>query len=325
MSAGHEVTGTAQRSNKAGFIRSMGAKPAIMDAFEAREVLEAVRQARPDVVIHQLTSIPPAFDIRQFDQAFALTNRLRMKGTDHLLEAARAVKCRRFIAQSFAGWPYERTGAWIKTEEDPLLTSPEAGMRETFDALLYLERAVLQDWSLEGIVLRYGSFYGPGTSIGPGGSVLQSIKRRELPLVGKGTGYWSFVHIDDAASATLAAVKALTPGIYNICDDEPAPVSDWLRVLADVLRADPPKHVPGLLARMKLGPHGVSLMTQVRGASNQKAKSQLGWKPKWTTWRTGFREGLDVPLDAKIPPKTESKPDSQIQEALTPAKTAKAS
>jgi nucleoside-diphosphate-sugar epimerase len=293
IGARHTVTGTTHTPDKAESIRKAGAKPEVINALNEKEVLEAVKRAEPDVIIHQLTSIPANFNLRRFDEAFVLTNRLRSEGTDHLLAAARSVDCPRFIAQSYVGWPYARNGSWIKSEQDPLLSSPEPAMRKTFQAILHVESSVLGEPGLEGFVLRYGAFYGPGTSLGHGGSMLEEIRRRRVPIVGKGTGYWSFVHIDDAASATLAAVEAASPGLYNICDDEPAPVSAWLPFLAEALGAKPPRHIPKWLGRLAVGPHGVAMMTEIRGASNQKAKSLLRWKPKWPSWRQGFRDALE--------------------------------
>jgi len=278
--------------NKADSIRAAGAKPEVLDAHNRHEVLEAVQRAEPDVIIHQLTAIPANFNLKRFDEAFASTNRLRTEGTDHLIAAARTVGCRRFIAQSYVGWPYARAGGWIKTEDDPLVSSPEPAMTETFRAIVHLESAVLADQTIGGFVLRYGSFYGPGTSLGQGGSLLEDIRQRRVPIVGKGTGYWSFVHIDDAASATLAAVEAACPGLYNICDDEPAPVSQWLPFLAETIGAKPPRHIPSWLGRIAIGPHGVAMMTQIRGASNRKAKALLRWNLKWPRWRSGFRASL---------------------------------
>ncbi|HYL73982.1 MAG TPA: NAD(P)-dependent oxidoreductase, partial [Bryobacteraceae bacterium] len=224
VSAGHTVTGATRSPEKTAAMRETGATPIILDALNEKQVLEAVQQAGPEVVIHELTAIPARLNMRRFNEDFALTNRLRIEGTDHLLAAARAVGCRRFIAQSYAGWPYESTGGWVKTEESPLRSVPEPAFRQTLEAILHMESAVLKEPAMEGFVLRYGSFYGPGTSIGQGGSVLEDVRRRRVPIVGRGEGYWSFIHIDDAASATLAAVEAQTPGLYNIADDEPAPV-----------------------------------------------------------------------------------------------------
>jgi nucleoside-diphosphate-sugar epimerase len=291
--AGHVVTGTTRILDKARSIRAAGAVPEVVNVLDAKEVLRVVKRAQPEVIIHQLTAIPRRFDFRRFGEEFAMTDRLRSQGTDHLLSAARAVGCRRFIAQSYGGWPYARTGTWVKTEEDPLVSSPEPAFRRSLDAILHLESAVLGESSVEGFVLRYGSFYGPGTSIGPGGSLLYDVLQRRVPIVGQGTGYWSFVHIDDAAAATLAAVPAGVPGIYNVADDEPAPVSQWLPYLAQAVGAKLPRHIPIWLARLAIGPHGVVMMTQIRGLSNQKAKRLLGWKLKWSSWRQGFRQGLE--------------------------------
>lgn len=292
VASGHEVTGTTRTAAKARSIRSIGAKPEIVDVLNKRQVIEAVERTKPDVIIHEVTAIPQSLDLKHFDESFALTNMLRTEGTDHLLVAARQTGCRRFIAQSYAGWTYARTGSWVKREEDPLISEPEESVRDTFQAILHVESAVLNEPRIEGFVLRYGAFYGPGTSLGHRGSVLQDVAKRRVPIVGKGTGYWSFLHVDDAASATVAAVVATSPGLYNICDGEPAPVSEWLPFLADAIGAKPPRHVPSWLGRMAIGEHGVAMMNEVRGASNEKAKSQMRWKPKWPSWRSGFREGL---------------------------------
>ena len=292
VGAGHTVTGTTRHAEKADSIRKAGAMPAIVDALNGGDVLEAVRHAKPDVIIHELTAIPMRFSLRHFDRAFAVTNSLRREGTDNLLAAARSVGVRRFIAQSYASFPYERTGGWIKDENAPLLATPDPGMTETFNAIRHTESAVLNAQDIAGVVLRYGAFYGPGTSMGLGGSFLEDIRRGRMPIVGEGTGYWSFVHIEDAATATAAAASAGAAGVYNVVDDEPAPVAVWLPVLAQILRAKPPRHVPVLIARMLIGRHGVAMMTEIRGASNAKAKALLDWRLKWPSWRQGFREGL---------------------------------
>jgi nucleoside-diphosphate-sugar epimerase len=297
---GHTVTATTRTPDKVDSIRRVGATPEVMNALDEQEVLETVRRAAPDVIIHELTAIPSSLDLKRFDEGFAFTNMLRKEGTDILLAAARSTGCRRFIAQSYAGWPYRPTGTWIKDENDQLLSSSEAesSVEKTLEAILHLESAVLGESALEGFVLRYGAFYGPGTSLGLGGSLLEEVKKRRVPIVGKGTGYWSFLHIDDAASATVAAVDAPSPGVYNICDDEPAPVSEWLPFLANELGARPPRHIPTWMARMAIGAFGVALMTEIRGASNQKAKSQMPWTLKWPTWRKGFRDGLSNSVQA---------------------------
>jgi nucleoside-diphosphate-sugar epimerase len=292
VDAGHTVTGTTRHADKVTLIRYMGATPAIVNALSRDEVVTAVRDAKPDVIIHQLTAIPEKLNMRRFEEEFAATNRLRTEGTDNLMAAARAVGCPRLIAQSYAGWPYERSGGWVKSEEDRLTTSPEPGLRGTLDAIMHLESALLRDQSVEGFVLRYGSFYGPGTSLGEGGSLLGDVRKRRVPIIGRGTGYWSFLHIDDAATATLAAVVAERPGLYNIADDEPAPVSEWLPFLAENLGSKPPLHIPEWIARFAIGQHGVTMMTTGRGASNLKAKSSLRWRLKWPSWREGFKHGL---------------------------------
>jgi len=292
VAAGHHVTGTTRSADKAKSIGAAGAQPEVVDALNKSQVMEAVQRARPDVIIHELTAIPENLNLKHFDEAFALTNMLRTEGTDHLLAAARQSGCRRFIGQSYAGWPYARTGLWVKKEEDALVTLPEESVRRTFQAIIHVESAVLNEPGMEGFVLRYGAFYGPGTSLGHGGWMLEEIKNRRVPVVGKGTGHWSFLHVDDAASATVAAVTATSPGLYNICDDEPAPVSEWLPFLADAIGAKPPRRLPSWLGRMAIGDYGVAMMNEIRGASNEKAKSQMRWKLKWPTWREGFREGL---------------------------------
>jgi len=298
VEAGHTVTGTTRSPDKTEAIRSAGAVPEVIDALDARAVLGAVERAKPDVIIHELTAIPPKLDFRSFEQDFALTNRLRSEGTDNLLAAAQAAGCRRFIAQSFAGWPLERKGSWVKNEDDPFVSSPEPGFRGVLSAIQHLESAVLG--GAEGFVLRYGGFYGPGTSLAEGGSMLEAVRERRVPIVGRGTGYWSFTHIDDAAAATVAAVSARVPGVYNITDDEPAPVSEWLPYLADAIGAKPPRHVPVWLARMLIGALGVAMMTEVRGASNQKAKALLDWKLKFPSWRSGFRKGLRASCEEPV-------------------------
>jgi nucleoside-diphosphate-sugar epimerase len=293
LAAGHEVTGMTRSASKEDLVRSLGARPAVADALDSDQVASAVAHANPEVIIHQLTAISEV-NMTHLDRDFALTNLLRTEGTDHLLAAARAVGARRFIAQSFAGWPFARVGGPVKTEEDPLDNAPPKAVRETMAAIRYLERAVTgADW-IEGIALRYGGFYGPGTSISrePGAFHADAVRKRRFPIVGKGTGVLSFVQIGDAAAATVAAVDHGEPGIYNVADDEPAPVSEWLPALADALGAKPPRRVPKWLVRLVAGESGVVMMTEVRGASNAKAKRELGWQLRYPSWRLGFREGM---------------------------------
>jgi nucleoside-diphosphate-sugar epimerase len=292
---GHEVVATTRSPEKGDRLRALGAAPLVMDGLDAASVGEAVARAEPDVVVHQMTALSGVGDLRHFDAEFALTNELRTRGTDHLLAAAEAVGVRRFVAQSYAGWPNERVGGPLKSESDPLDSSPPASQRGSIEAIRYLEQAVVTAAPIEGLVLRYGSFYGPGTSMA--NEYAQLIRARKLPLVGDGGGIWSFVHIDDAAAATVLAAEHGDPGLYNIVDDEPAPVAEWLPYLAECLGARPPRRVPVWLARFAIGETGISMMTQVRGSSNTKARRQLGWKPAWPTWRDGFRHGLvDEPL-----------------------------
>ncbi len=288
VNAGHSVVGMTRSPGKASALRATGAEPVVVDALDALAVQAAVRQARPEVVVHQLTALPAMLDFRKIEQQFAMTNRLRTEGTDHLLAAALDVGARRFVAQSYAGWPYARTGGPVKTEEDALDARPPAALRATLKAIGHLETAVTGASGIEGIVLRYGGFYGPGNYIGMGGAAVGQIRQRRVPIVGHGTGIWSFIHIDDAARATRAAIERGEQGIYNIVDDDPARVSAWLSVLASILGAKPPRRVPVWLARFLIGEQGVMFMTQARGASNAKAKRELGWQPVWASWRKGF-------------------------------------
>jgi nucleoside-diphosphate-sugar epimerase len=292
LADGHQVTAMTRRPAKAAGLRATGADPVVADALDREAVLAAVTAARPEVVVHELTDLAAMRDFRKVDQGFAATNRLRTEGTDHLLAAARAAGARRFVAQSFAGWPFARTGGPVKTEDDPLDPDPPAALRPTLDAIRHLEAAVLGADGMEGVVLRYGGFYGPGTSAGEGGYMLEDLRRRRFPMVGAGTGVWSFVHIDDAAAATAAAVERGAPGVYQIVDDDPAPVSEWLPALAEAAGAPPPRRVPAWLARLVAGEHAVVLMTEVRGAANAKARRELGWTPVHRSWRQGFRDDL---------------------------------
>jgi len=288
--AGHAVTGMTRSPAKQDDLRALGATPAVGDALVAEEVAALVRDAAPDVIVHELTALSGTLDLRRFDQTFATTNRLRTEGTDNLLAAGRAAGVRRFVAQSFAGWPFARTGDWLKTEEDPLDPQPPRAMRQTLAAIRRLEQAVLGAGWTEGIVLRYGGFYGPGTSLGPGGEHLDQIRRRKFPVVGDGQGVWSFVHIDDAADATVAAVERGRRGIYHVVDDDPAPVAEWLPAVAHAVGAAPPRHVPRLVARAVAGEPATVMMTEMRGASNAKAKRELGWQPRHPSWREGLAQ-----------------------------------
>jgi 2-alkyl-3-oxoalkanoate reductase len=271
----------------------MGAEPAIADALDYSQIRTVVRSAQPDVIIHELTDLTGASDLRRFDQTFARSNRLRTEGTDHLLDAAREFGVKRFVAQSFCGWPYARSGGFIKSEDDPLDPTPPRQLRRSLDAIKYLEGIVAGSTSPEGIVLRYGSFYGPGTGLAEP-SFIEQIRRRRVPLIGDGGAWWSFIHVDDAADATVKAVQSGTPGVYNIVDDEPALVRDWLPSLAEMLGAKPPIRVPVWLARLLAGEHLVAMMTQSRAGSNAKAKRELRWRPAHRSWREGLAEVLQT-------------------------------
>jgi nucleoside-diphosphate-sugar epimerase len=273
--------------SKRAMLQEMGALPVVADALDPDQVAEAVARANPEVIVHELTAIG-LLDLRHFDRAFELTNRLRTEGTDHLLAAGLAVGVRRFVAQSYAAWPYARSGGMIKTEDDPLDPSPARTMRESMRAIRHLEEAVLGAGWTEGIVLRYGAFYGPGTSMAAGSEQLELVRKRKFPVVGSGAGVWSFVHIADAADATVAAVEDGRRGIYNVVDDDPAAVSEWLPTLAYKLGAKKPLRVPRFLGRLLAGEAGVVMMTEIRGASNAKAKRELGWRPAHPSWREGL-------------------------------------
>jgi nucleoside-diphosphate-sugar epimerase len=290
---GHEVVGTTRTAAKVERLRDLGGEPVVLDALDEAAVKDAVVTAEPDVVVHQLTAIPDEVNPRHLDREFAETNRLRTEGTDHLLAAARTVGARRFVAQSFAMWAYARTGGPIKTEDDPIESNPPASVRQTLASLVHVERALEVATDLDGIALRYGIFYGPGTSIGEGGPVLDAIRKRRFPIVGRGTGTWSFIHIADAATATADAVEGGATGVYNVADDEPASVAEWLPVLAEALGAPRPRTMPAWLARPLIGEAGIAMMNEVRGASNTKVKRELDWRPWYASWRDGFRFGLE--------------------------------
>jgi nucleoside-diphosphate-sugar epimerase len=290
IAAGHEVHGMTRSASKQEMLYEMGALPVVADALDADQVAQAVAHARPDVIVHQLTAIG-GLDMRHLDRDFAMTNRLRTEGTDHLLSAGQAAGVPRFVAQGVAAYGmYGRSGARVKNEDDELTIKPAREMGETLAAVRHLERAVLgAEWT-EGIVLRYGAFYGPGTSLAPGAAQFELVRMRKFPLVGDGGGIWSFIHVADAADATLAAIERGHRGVYNVVDDDPAPVAEWLPALAEKLGAKKPRHVPLFVGRLFAGEAGLMMMTEIRGASNAKAKRELGWKPAHRSWREGFTE-----------------------------------
>lgn len=293
VAAGHEVVGTTRSEARVGELRALGATGVVMDGLDAESVLAAVGAAEPDVVIHQLTALGAMTgNPKKFDDEFALTNRLRTEGTDNLLAAARASGVRRFVIQSYTGWPNERRGAQVKTEDDPLTDDPGKEARESLRAIKHLEHVVTHTPGIDGLVLRYGNFYGPGNALSRAGLMATLVRKRRLPVVGGGTGIWTFTHTEDGAAATAAAVEQGAPGVYNVVDDEPAPVAQWLPYFAEQIGAKPPMRLPAWLARPMLGELGLAMMTTVRGSSNAKARRELDWAPRYPSFREGFRDGI---------------------------------
>jgi nucleoside-diphosphate-sugar epimerase len=299
VARGHEVVGMTRTAAKQDLLRSLGARPVVADALDPDAVAEAVASAEPEVIVHQLTALSGRMSVRdarhpeRFTGAI-MTNRLRTEATDHLLAAGRAVGARRVVAQSFGAVRFARTGGPVLTEADPVDPDSPAPPREAVEAMLHLERAVTTiEWG-EGLVLRYGGFYGPGTGISraPDAVMAAPIRKRRFPIVGDGGGVWSLIHIEEAAAATAVAVERGRRGVYNVVDDEPAPVREWLPVLASALDAKPPRRVPRWLGRLLAGEAATVMMTDVSGASNEKAKRELGWQLRYPSWRQGFAHGL---------------------------------
>ncbi len=296
---GHEVVGMTRSKSKQELVRSLGARPVVADALDADAVGEAVAVTQPEVIVHQLTALSGPMSLRdarhpERSSAFMLTNRLRTEGTDHLLSAGRAVGAQRFVAQSFGAFRFAGSGGPVLTEDDPVDASLPGPHQPGLEAILYLERAVTSiEWG-EGLVLRYGGFYGPGTaiSLAPDAVMAVAVRKRRLPVIGDGGGVFSHIHVSDAASATVVALERGRPGIYNIVDDEPAPAREWLPVLASALGAKPPRHIPRWLARLLAGEMATTMMTEAKGASNGKAKRELGWQLRYSSWRQGFAQGL---------------------------------
>jgi 2-alkyl-3-oxoalkanoate reductase len=285
VAAGHEVTATTRTPGKLAQLREAGAEPVVLDGLEREAVIAAVRAAAPEVIVHEMTALADMRSFRNPDKLFAVTNELRTRGTDNLLAAAAQAGTRRVIAQGYAGpGPDKPAGARLKTEEDPLDCRPTRSAARAMAAIRYVDRTVPLE-APEGIVLRYGGFYGPGT----GDFVVEMARKRRLPVIGGGTGVWSFIEITDAAAATLAAVDRGAPGVYNVVDDDPAPVAEWLPYLAKVVGAKPPLRVPAWLGRLLAGEFVVGQMTSSRGSSNEKARKELGWEPRYASWREGFR------------------------------------
>jgi nucleoside-diphosphate-sugar epimerase len=295
----HEVFGMTRSVSKQDLVRRLGARPVVADALDPDAVAQAVAAAEPEVIVHQLTALSgklSARDLRHPERSApaTMTNRLRIEATDNLLAAGRAVGARRFVAQSFGAFRWARTGGPVLSEADPIDPNPPGAMRPALAGILHVEQAVPAiDWG-EGVVLRYGGFYGPGTaiSLAPDAPMAGPIRRRLFPIIGDGGGIWSHVHVDDAAAATVIAVERGDPGIYNIADDEPAPVREWLPVLASALGAKPPRRIPRWVGRLAAGDMATIMMTESRGASNAKAKRELGWQLRYPSWRQGFAQGL---------------------------------
>jgi 2-alkyl-3-oxoalkanoate reductase len=295
LARGHEVVGLTRSPDRADWLRGQGARAVVGDALDRDAVMKAVVRAEPEAVVHELTAFSKlGTNLRRFERDVAETNRLRTEGTDILRDAAVAAGARRFVAQSFAGWTYTRAGRAVKTESDPLDPDPLPPMRGALEAIRHLEGAVLDAAGLEGIVLRYGTVYGPGTSFGADGLYVNEIRRRRFPIVGDGAAVWSFVHVDDVGGATVAAVERDATGVYNVVDDEPASVATWLPELAAAIGAEPPRRVPVWLARLLAGELAVFVMTEIRGSSNANAKRELSWRPDYASWRDGFRHGLGL-------------------------------
>jgi 2-alkyl-3-oxoalkanoate reductase len=290
VSTGHDVVASTTSAAKVALIEQMGADAVRLDVLDAAATLQAIKDAKPDAIVHQATALSNLGNsLRHFDRIFETTNRLRTTGTRNLLNAANDAGVQRFIAQSFCGWPYAREGGLIKTEADPLDAHPLPASAKTIVAIRELEAMVSAHG---GVALRYGGFYGPNTSLAHGGPQIEAVRKRMLPIIGDGAGMFSFVHVDDAATATLAALTR-GAGVYNIVDDEPAPAREWIPYLATVVGAKPPRHVPAWLARVVAGDVAVAMMTQSRGGSNAKAKRDLNWRPQYPSWREGFRHELD--------------------------------
>jgi 2-alkyl-3-oxoalkanoate reductase len=287
VAGGHDVIATTRNPDKKAALRALGAAPVVVDGLDAQAVGEAVARAEADAIVHQMTALSGKGDLRHFDRWFSVTNALRTMGTENLVSAAQAADVSRFVAQSYTGWTNDRTGGWIKTENDPLDPNPLKEQSESLAAIRSQERMVTEA-PLEGIALRYANFYGPGGSE----QLIELIRKRQFPIIDDGQGVWSWIHLDDAAAATVAALERGRRGIYNIADDEPARVADWLPYLAHVVGAKPPLRVPKSVARVVAGRVAVRWMTEGRGVWNEKAKRQLDWEPVWRSWRDGFRYAL---------------------------------
>jgi nucleoside-diphosphate-sugar epimerase len=297
QNVGHTVAALTKSESKREALTKLGATVFVADVFDTAALERVVQTFKPDVIVNQLTAIPQDPDFLNFDREFEPTNRLRTEGSDNLIAAAKKAGVQSFISQSFSGSPYARVGSMVKSEEDPFDDSPPKQLRNTFNALRYLESAVITHFPASGIVLRYGWLYGPGTSLSKNGAMAEAVTKRMLPIVGGGTGLWSFIHVEDAAAATVAALDAPS-GIYNIVDDEPALTRDWISLLANLLGAKPPLELPAWAAKPLVGEHGLAVLRDNRGASNHKAKQTFGWKPSYPSWKDGFRAEFETQTES---------------------------
>ena len=288
--AGHDVVGMTRSADRAAQIEAQGARAVVCDAFDGDGVMRAVADARAEVVVNELTDIPKALNPRKFEEQFATNDRLRVEGTGNLVRAAEAAGARRVISQSIA-FAY-RPGDGLRAEDDPLFTDAADPWGSSVGAVRSLEEQTLGSGSVEGVVLRYGYFYGPGTAYASDGATAAMVRKRGFPVVAGGTAVYSFIHVDDAAAATVAALDRGAPGAYNVVDDEPAPIGEWLPEYAAALGARPPRTLPRFLVRLGAGSFGLYMLTGLQGATNEKAKRELGWAPRWASWRQGFREAL---------------------------------
>ena len=298
---GHSVVGTTRSEAKQSQLWDLGAKPVLLDALDRDAVMRVVAAEKPDAIVHQATALS-GVNFMKFKKSFELTNRLRTEGVDNLLAAARANGVERIVAQSFAGWPHARVGGPVKNEDDPLDPNPAGQTRESVAALLHLEAVVTE---AGGAVLRYGGFYGPGSGLEPGGEQIELVHKRQFPLIGQGRGVWSFVQTEDAAAATALALEQGVSGIFNVVDDDPAPASEWLPFVAELVGAKPPRRLPRWVGRL-MGAHFVVMMDEARGASNAKAKRELGWAPAHPSWRQGFAEMLSPTTSTTQPASSRS-------------------
>jgi nucleoside-diphosphate-sugar epimerase len=296
IDAGHDVIGTHNSPGRAELLRTLGAKPVLLDLLDAAAVRKAVLEHEPEAIVHEATALGNAKWGRNFDKVFARTSELRTKGTDALLAAAREAGVRRFVAQSFASYRYAREGGPVKTEDDPLDPTPPANARQSFAAMAYLDQTVTD---AGGILLRYGGFYGAAND-----GLIEPVRKRQFPIIGDGGGITSFIHLEDAAAATVLALEQDGPAIYNIVDDEPAPLREWLPVFAQALGAKPPRRFPTWLARLIAGEAAVVMGTEARGASNAKAKRELGWTLRYPSWRQGFAEVYAKPASSTSEPRS---------------------